>query len=227
MIDASKYDLTNVAFIIPFQHNENFHRIENLSIVLHYILGNFDTNVYIKETGADSFRTHILPWLTLNKIDVSKIRYYHEEQKYEFFPKTRILNDLLEKVTQYCLMNDADIILPINSYFEGLYKITEEGYDFVIPFCDNRNWLIPLIGSNYYSYPDNIFLTVNSNLFDHIKMIGGPVGGSGPTGGVHIMRYDSYVNGYMENENFAGYGPEDQEKLYRFKSLGYKVGRVE
>ena len=29
----------------------------------------------------------------------------------------------------------------------------------------------------------------------------------------------------MENENFKSWGPEDQEKHYRFPKLGYNVGR--
>ena len=31
----------------------------------------------------------------------------------------------------------------------------------------------------------------------------------------------------MENENFQGSSPDDKERLHRFTTLGYKVGRVE
>ncbi len=30
----------------------------------------------------------------------------------------------------------------------------------------------------------------------------------------------------MENENFKAWGPEDEEKHYRFPKLGYNIGRV-
>ena len=32
-----------------------------------------------------------------------------------------------------------------------------------------------------------------------------------------------YKDAFLENEDFVSYGPEDQERAYRFQKLGYKV----
>ena len=38
-----------------------------------------------------------------------------------------------------------------------------------------------------------------------------------------MVKTEIYKKAYGENENFISYGPEDQERAYRFKKLGYKV----
>ena len=37
----------------------------------------------------------------------------------------------------------------------------------------------------------------------------------------------SYREGGMENENFRHNIPEDKERIHRFTTLGYNVGRIE
>jgi hypothetical protein len=36
-----------------------------------------------------------------------------------------------------------------------------------------------------------------------------------------------YIDGFMENENFVAYAPEDKERFYRFSTLGYNIGRIQ
>jgi len=36
-----------------------------------------------------------------------------------------------------------------------------------------------------------------------------------------------YMNGFLENEGFIAYAPEDVERHYRWKTLGYNIGRVD
>ncbi len=38
-----------------------------------------------------------------------------------------------------------------------------------------------------------------------------------------VFRTQTYFDGYMENELFCGWGPEDGERLHRFTTLGYRV----
>ena len=45
-------------------------------------------------------------------------------------------------------------------------------------------------------------------------------------GHAQFFKRTSYIEGGMENENFKAWGPEDEEKHYRFPKLGYNVGRV-
>ena len=45
-------------------------------------------------------------------------------------------------------------------------------------------------------------------------------------GHAQFFKRTSYIEGGMENENFKAWGPEDEEKHYRFPKLGYNIGRV-
>ena len=45
-------------------------------------------------------------------------------------------------------------------------------------------------------------------------------------GHAQFFKRTSYIEGGMENENFKAWGPEDEEKHYRFPKLGYNLGRV-
>ena len=42
-------------------------------------------------------------------------------------------------------------------------------------------------------------------------------------GQAQIFNTESYKSGGGENQNFISWGPEDKERYYRFKKLGYKV----
>ena len=45
-------------------------------------------------------------------------------------------------------------------------------------------------------------------------------------GHTQFFKRESYIEGGMENENFKAWGPEDEEKHYRFPKLGYNIGRI-
>jgi len=220
-INKVKKNFSNIDFIIPYQHGNNFDRVKNLSIVLYYILDNFDTNIYLKETGSNSYETHIIPYLNYHNIDISKIKYFNEKTYYENFPKTKILNDLImETKNDFIIMHDADILLPIFSY-SAISKITEEDCDFLLPIGDHGSFLIKKENDFIYLNPHTIYNMINVDPFLNNVNPYLP----GPPGGVHFMRKKAYFEGYLENENFSGYGPEDSEKILRFKKLGFKVER--
>ena len=46
-------------------------------------------------------------------------------------------------------------------------------------------------------------------------------------GWVQYFNRQVYIDGGMENENFIAYAPEDKERYYRFKKLGYRVERID
>ena len=47
------------------------------------------------------------------------------------------------------------------------------------------------------------------------------------SGHVQFFNTAAYREGGMENENFRGSSPEDKERIHRFVTLGYNVGRIE
>jgi hypothetical protein len=45
-------------------------------------------------------------------------------------------------------------------------------------------------------------------------------------GMVQFFNRNVYMNGFLENEGFIAYAPEDVERHHRWKTLGYNIGRV-
>lgn len=223
---SNKINFNDVAFIIPFQHSGNIKRVKGLTLVLFYLLKNFDCKIYLKETGGNVFEEEIIPFLKSMALDVEKIKYFNDPTHYEFFPKTKILNDLiLATEEKYIVMNDSDILLPIVSYIKARKKLIN-GTDFVLPFSDDRNYYIGLNPEYFFESRKTIDLiyNINNNQNEFEKKFDSPR--PGPPGGIHFLRKQSYIDGYMENENFSGYGPEDMEKIVRFKRLGFKFDRL-
>ena len=46
-------------------------------------------------------------------------------------------------------------------------------------------------------------------------------------GMVQFFNTEVYKEGYLENENFIAYAPEDVERHHRWNILGYTIGRVD
>jgi hypothetical protein len=46
-------------------------------------------------------------------------------------------------------------------------------------------------------------------------------------GMVQFFNTKVYKEGYLENENFIAYAPEDVERHHRWNMLGYKIGRID
>ena len=45
--------------------------------------------------------------------------------------------------------------------------------------------------------------------------------------GCNFLNRDVYFAGGMENENFMGSAPDDYEREHRFRTLGYRVDRID
>jgi len=224
-MSTGKIDFKDVAFIIPFQCSNNPSRTKALAVLLNYLLVNFDTNIYLKESGGNVYNNEIVTLLSSLEVNYKNIKYFHDEKDYQFFPKTKILNDLLMEVDeQYVVMHDADIVLPLISYVKARVKLMKN-VDFVLPFSDDRNHYHELDCDYFFTDAKNFNVTNSINANNCLPR--NDIKRPGPPGGVHFLKYDIYVKGFMENENFQGYGPEDIEKILRFKRLGFVFDRVE
>tara|TARA_Y100001938_G_scaffold130531_1_gene186591 strand:+ start:178 stop:1020 length:843 start_codon:yes stop_codon:yes gene_type:complete len=224
-----KKDLRNTTFIIPLKI-ESTDRLRNAITICCFLLKTFDTQVLVKEQNTDSvFENQALPQITeFLEGDVGNLKYFYEkENDHSFFHKTRYFNELLSKVnTPVVSAYDIDVLLPISSYLKSQEMIMDDGYDLVYPF--------PLIKPED-DIPENrmckqVFTddTLVSNFLSEFDFsIFDSVSATARTqwGHVQFFKTSSYIEGGMENENFKSWGPEDQEKHYRFPKLGYNVGR--
>ena len=224
-----KKDLRNTTFIIPLKI-ESTDRLRNAITICCFLLKTFETQVFVKEQNTEPvFQNQALPQIT-DFLDghVDNLKYFYEKYNdSSFFLKTIYFNELLSKVdTPVVSSYDIDVLLPISSYLKSQEMIMDEGYDLVYPF--------PLIKPED-DIPENrmckqVFTddTLVSNFLSEFDFsIFDSVSATARTqwGHVQFFKTSSYIEGGMENENFKSWGPEDQEKHYRFPKLGYNVGR--
>jgi hypothetical protein len=212
-----KIDLKDVTFIIPIRIDSD-DRKRNIDLVVSYLLTHFNTNVIIKESSSkQNFDLSNIIKNIKSETIKDNLTYVYEENNDNFFHRTKILNDMIVMSKTDIVVNyDTDIILPISSYVESV-KMLKENYDVVYPY----GYGIFQIKVNLDIVTQMKFIRNNfdlnilkeTNLDQHTSHFGQCI----------FFKKSCYVNGFMENENFISYGPEDQERMYRFSKLGYRV----
>ena len=190
-------------------------------------MSKFDTNILIKEVNSEPvFENEALPQIKEFIGDISNISYYFEkESDNTFFHKTRYFNELLSKCdTDVVSAYDIDVLLPVSSYLES-EKMCKGEYDLVYPFGFGTQ-------ENQVKWQKKVFASdelvshfLNEN-FDFSIFESSCQKDRAQWGHAQFFKRESYIKGGMENENFKAWGPEDEEKHYRFPKLGYNIGRI-
>ena len=215
--------------IIPVRIDSS-DRLRNIKYVVKFLLNFYDCKIIIKE--VDDTQKLFLE-------SDSRITYIFEKtNNTNFFHRTKILNDMLEMVTtKYVVNHDGDILIPQSNMSKSL-KMLEEGYDMVLPYE---------IGSIILHWPltewhldqlttskDTLFLEKLIEAQKRIDLRGGlkvfeDLGYNGvwTIGGIQFFKTELYKKAFGENEEFIDWGPEDQERGYRFIKLGYKLGFID
>ena len=222
----TKHNLTDTTFIIPVKI-ESDDRLRNAITVCCFLLSKFDTNILIKEVNSEPvFQNEALPQIKEFIGDISNISYYFEkESDNTFFHKTRYFNELLSKCdTDVVSAYDIDVLLPVSSYLES-EKMCKGEYDLVYPFGFGTQ-------ENQVKWQKKVFASdelvshfLNEN-FDFSIFESSCQKDRAQWGHAQFFKRESYIKGGMENENFKAWGPEDEEKHYRFPKLGYNIGRI-
>ena len=222
----TKHNLTDTTFIIPVKI-ESDDRLRNAITVCCFLLSKFDTNILIKEVNSEPvFENEALPQIKEFIGDTSNISYYFEKESDDsFFHKTRYFNELLSKCnTDVVSAYDIDVLLPISTYLKA-EKMCKSEYDLVYPFGFGTQ-------ENQVKWQKKVFASdelvsdfLNQN-FDFSIFENHSQKDRAQWGHALFFKRKSYIEGGMENENFKAWGPEDEEKHYRFPKLGYNVGRV-
>jgi len=222
----TKHNLTDTTFIIPVKI-ESDDRLRNAITVCCFLLSKFDTNILIKEVNSEPvFENEALPQIKEFIGNTSNISYYFEkESDNTFFHKTRYFNELLSKCnTDVVSAYDIDVLLPVSTYLKS-EKMCKDEYDLVYPFGFGTQ-------ENQVKWQKKVFASdelvsdfLNQN-FDFSIFENHSQKDRAQWGHAQFFKRKSYIEGGMENENFKAWGPEDEEKHYRFPKLGYNVGRV-
>lgn len=211
-------DLSDCTFIIPLKIDSP-ERKRNIDIILSYLTTNFITTVVVFEADSTPRYENTIKEKFANK----GVYYEFKELKWgEPFHRTRYLNSMLMGVESNITINyDVDVILPVESYVSAANMIRNESYDLVYPYAYGEDSQVKISITKEKSLKE----IIDNNFTDFgessIKM------GNAEYGFCQFFKTNSYKLGFMENESFVSWGPEDYERYDRFKKLGYKIGRVD
>ena len=211
-------DIVDVTFIIPVRIESN-DRYRNLFSSVYYLLKNTNANIIIMESDKEQHVPGILKVISTIRRESfeNRVKYIFEQTEDNLFHRTRMLNVmLLESKTPIVVNYDCDIILPIDSYVKAA-EMCRNDYDLVYPFAfgDNRQIRVTSSWKEIELFLQNSDLDLLKGFLWRAEY-----------GFCQFFKRKSYIDGFMENENFMAYGPEDSERANRWQKLGFKVGRV-
>jgi len=217
-----KLDLKDTTFIIPIRI-ESSDRMRNVITSICYLLENFDTTIIVKEGDEESiFLSDVLPQIKefLEVDEIPNLIHVFEDTKASEFHRTRYLNEMTKMATTKVVVNyDCDIILPIDSYVEAQRMIVDGSSDVVYPYGFGNYAILATVDDQSVSEflcNDFDIKILERNCKQFMSRYG------------HCQFFDRevYIEGGGENELFIAYAPEDEERAYRFMTLGYKVDRI-
>ena len=233
-------DLKNTTFIIPLRVDTG-DRLRNVVLSTAFLLNKFDTNVIIKEVDSERrFEAYCLPIIE-RLADTTNLNHIFEMETRtdDAFHRTKILNDMVMEATTDVVVNyDTDILLPISSYVEAVdmlkgkwdvvypYRFGEKGerkvkLDFTIRTPEDM--------ANFENYPEvkKFVSSYDPDSFDNYFYYPHQQGeGWAEYGMVQFFNRQVYLDGFLENEGFIAYAPEDVERHHRWTLLEYNIGRV-
>ena len=214
-----------LTFVIPIKIDTDDRR-RNFDVVMNYLIHHFDCPIIVKEADVKcNLNTH-----PLTKHE--RVTYMFEKlNEGEPFRRTTYINEMVDACSTTCFANyDIDVLFNPKTIENAVNKIINDTADVVYPFGDMeqdqvRFWskpedvdeLISIIKDEEVTDKNLLLKMVESNLQEKI------MSWSTRAGHCQIFRKSTFMDGFMENENFISWGPEDAERLMRFKRLGYRV----
>lgn len=217
-------NLDELTIVIPVKI-ESTDRYNNLKTVLGYINHHLKTNIKIIEESPDNPKIDFLDDFKNLSIDYK----FYQVPSSEPFHRTKYLNEMIFSTTTKVVSNyDSDVFFPVQTYVDVVKSIVDGEFDFVYPYLLGTGQK-QLYYSKWYEnqfaqwifYPMWKFIQDwDISIFDNdenVKMWASAYG--------HSVFADTnkYKEAFGENEEFISYGPEDQERAYRFQKLGYNV----
>ena len=214
-------DLSNATFIIPLRI-ESADRMRNIITLLCFLLGNFDTNVIVKEVDSEPvFEKNVLPQIKeFIGNDINLVHIFEKSDDPVFY-RMHILNEMLAMSKTDVVINyDCDVLMPVETYVNAYESILNGTCDVVYPY-GNGNF------QKQVHVTDEIVSDFLNNDFDLSILDKSSQVSTSDFGWVQFFNRSVYIEGGMENENFRGSSPEDKERFFRFTTLGYKIGRID
>jgi Glycosyl transferase family 11 len=204
---GKKFDLKDCCFTIPVQYDHH-DRKQNLDLSVCMLQRDFDCHVVVGE------------------VNTNKFAYFSQYCDYKHFKlscfhRTKVLNHLAAWSRMKCVVNyDADVLVPPMAMILAIESLRSGENDFVFPYdghfarIDRHKWFKEL-----EKYLDVGILA--GKMFKGMQ-----VDDALSVGGCVAYSMDKFVEAGMENEYYRSYGNEDVERVFRWRMLGYRVGRI-
>jgi hypothetical protein len=193
-----KYDLSDVTVIIPYMIDSK-DRLQNLNCILKYLNENFETNIFLVESGDK---------IWFNKLIPCGARHFFTPAVNGIFHRTQQINLGIKNCnTPYIAIWDADCVLPTLNIFRAS-ELLRKGITLVYPYSGafkdiDRSYIKTGVVKESESYA-----------MDSV-------------GGVCFLNRKDYIACGMENEKLISHCPDDISRYIIIKTLGYKIERVE
>lgn len=206
--------LSDITFLIPVRF-ESIHRLENLFMVVDFILAHFDTQIHILEATSynNNFLDRLLPQ---NKnIQVTFVEDYDP-----VFHRTKYINLLTQNCkTPYLAVWDTDVIVPPEQIMKSVKFLRSKEAEFVYPYKDKFLDVSPIIRELYFKTRNIQLLRDNTGKMNELYQ-------PNPVGGCFLSDRLAYTKAGMENENFYGWGREDGDRINRWRIFDYNIKRI-
>lgn len=210
----SRIDLKNTTFTIPVKIDSK-DRARNLFFTIDFLSKNFDTNIIVTEQDGD-YSKKIL------KDYSSKIKMFFVGKEDRFSRSGHMNYGIRESETDIVITHDCDIIMPVEQYIKGVALIEHGVSDFVIPY-NHKTYEIPAIDVGHIFPKYDFDLIKKLNIYDITPIAYNNM----PTmGGIAVLNKRRFIELGMYNENFKGWGREDEELVHRILQLNGNIRRV-
>lgn len=209
---GKRVSLANVTFLIPVRIDSIF-RLENLLVSVEHIRNCSDAQIIVLE--ASKYNNHVLENMLSGHVE-----YIFVEDHDPIFHRTRYINLLAERcLTSVMVIWDADILIAPAQLFRAADMLERGKYDVVFPY-DGRFFDTTLIIREIYMQK-RVLSTLEQEADKMLLPYGSSMGG----GAIFIDRI-KFMMAKGEDERFYGWGPEDWNRLEKWKIMGYRIGRV-
>ncbi len=205
-----KANLIDLTFIIPLRI-ESPARTENIEILVSFLQKHYSTNILILEAGK---KEKFFPSNGVEKIFVLDDN--------PVFHHTKYRNQMVKNAkTDFIAVWDTDALCNSNQILKAAELLRKNQADMVYPY-DGRYYATHRLFKNVYKEAGNDIRAFEENI-GKFRLYHG----YNFVGGAFLANKNAFCKAGMENENFYGWAPEDEERYRRWEILGYRVSRVD
>jgi hypothetical protein len=184
-------------------------RSRNLKIVVDFLTRNLNTNIIVCEQDTEE-----VP----NILKGYDFKYLTHKRSDNLIHRTFQLNYMAKAAdTPFIANYDADVLVLPDLYHHSVNLLREGKASLVLPYA-GPCYDVPV------RYHDAILESGSLDCVGDITKTGGLMNPNS-VGGAIFWNKDDFIKGGMENERFISWGFEDNERFYRFNTLGYPLLR--